>query len=480
MRLQCLTFSAAMVLAAVACQSPGNWDQTSDNSLARLVGENRNPPTSLNGIWQSEGYGWILHIEDDSVELLDVTSSACLDARDTLEEYETYFHTYAIDPTNGRLALRGKFEDYTYYFTRLPELPAQCAIEVESTPQTNFDYFVDVMSAHYAFFEVRDIDWDRVADENRPFVSDAMTDDELWALLKSMIEPIDDGHLSLGRRHDGGRQSFMPGRGKTQNSIIPLAASLNTSPGQLFGKWFDEYKTSILSDLLEGEGKIIARDRVIYGMIDDKIGYLNILKMGGYAEGLGWSAEDFQTETDVLNDALDEALTHLASAEAIVVDATYIGGGFDYLGREISARFARQSTLGSHRSPAHTPSVPPQPLYTSPTQKVSFEGPVIILSSNLTMSASESFIMHMKAMPHITHMGEPTRGALSEVLSKTLPNGWTVSISNEDYLDGALRSWEGLGIPPDIHQQVFVPDNIFDGHLDAVWAAANILRQAAR
>ncbi|MEM7702618.1 MAG: S41 family peptidase [Pseudomonadota bacterium] len=450
------------------------------NTSVKLAGLHGDPALisrELHGVWMSDGYGWALEIRDDGVRMLDVEQSGCIDAKDTLEEYETYFHSYELDASRNRLGLRGLFEGYTYYFARADALPPQCEVDLVSTPRSNFEFLRDVMTSHYAFFKVRGVNWQEIVEQAETQIRDDMSDDELWKVLQSMIAPIDDGHVSFSRVVDGRRVSFMPGRGRTQNSIIPLALERGDSPGRLFGQWFEEYKASILTDILGGNGKIIARDRVIYGMVDDEIGYLNVLKMGGYVEALGFTLEDFTTETDALNAALDEAFLNMESAKAIIVDMTYIGGGFDYLGREIAARFARKPVLGSHRGPAGIASIEPQPLYTYPTERVSFDGPVAVISSNLTMSASESFVMHMKAMPHVVHMGEPTRGALSEVLSKTLPNGWSVSISNEDYLDGELKSWEGIGVQPDIPMQVFDPMNIFNGHVAAIGQVADHLRE---
>jgi carboxyl-terminal processing protease len=56
----------------------------------------------------------------------------------------------------------------------------------------------------------------------------------------------------------------------------------------------------------------------------------------------------------------------------------------------------------------------------------------------------------MMALPNATRIGTPTYGVLSDALEKTLPNGWSVGVSNEVYaaVDGNL--YEGRGIPPNI------------------------------
>jgi carboxyl-terminal processing protease len=51
-------------------------------------------------------------------------------------------------------------------------------------------------------------------------------------------------------------------------------------------------------------------------------------------------------------------------------------------------------------------------------------------------------------------IGQPTQGALSDVLEKKLPNGWTFTLSNEVFTmtDGTIP--EGPGVAPHVATQV--------------------------
>ena len=42
--------------------------------------------------------------------------------------------------------------------------------------------------------------------------------------------------------------------------------------------------------------------------------------------------------------------------------------------------------------------------------------------------------MAMRVQSHLTIMGTPSNGSLSEVLEKQLPNGWLLILSHEVYL----------------------------------------------
>ena len=85
--------------------------------------------------------------------------------------------------------------------------------------------------------------------------------------------------------------------------------------------------------------------------------------------------------------------------------------------------------------------------------------------------------MALRAMPQVTHIGEPTRGALSDVLNKTLPNGWTLELSNEVFTDHTGELWEARGIPPHVPMIVFDRSNPFVGHRRAVSEIAAMIDQ---
>ena len=99
----------------------------------------------------------------------------------------------------------------------------------------------------------------------------------------------------------------------------------------------------------------------------------------------------------------------------------------------------------------------------------------MFLTSSATASAAEIFTLSTMGFPHVTRVEEPTRGILSDILGKRLPNGWTVGLSNEVYTSSDGMVYEGVGIPPDIETPVFVPGNFYPGLKLAVDKAVNYL-----
>ena len=102
---------------------------------------------------------------------------------------------------------------------------------------------------------------------------------------------------------------------------------------------------------------------------------------------------------------------------------------------------------------------------------------MFVLTSELTVSAAEVFAIAMRALPNVTHVGEATRGALSDALYKPLPNGWWISLSNEVYLDADGMAWEGRGIRPEVEIEVFSKADVTRGHPEAVRRVIDLLRQ---
>ena len=98
-------------------------------------------------------------------------------------------------------------------------------------------------------------------------------------------------------------------------------------------------------------------------------------------------------------------------------------------------------------------------------------------NSAATVSAAEILVLCLRALPNVTHLGDTTRGALSDMLWKRLPNGWTVSLSNEVYADADGRLWEGKGIPPEVRIEVSSARALTAKQVKAVRAVAAMARE---
>ena len=196
----------------------------------------------------------------------------------------------------------------------------------------------------------------------------------------------------------------------------------------------------------------------MWGRAHDRIGYIAVFGMGGYSYG------NIDAQIETLNDLLDEILAELADTDALILDISFNGGGYDFFGTEIAARFTDKKRLAFSKWPATAPQYRQQRYITPRTEKdadgTMYFKPVWLVTNDVTASAAEIFTMCMRSLPQVTTVGLHTEGALSDILQKTLPNGWGLGLSNEIYHDHEGICHEGPGVPPQIEMHIFDKDDV--------------------
>jgi Tricorn protease C1 domain len=166
-------------------------------------------PVLLDGLWRSDGYGYLISVSSGKATIYQKTNVSCLadpirtqqgpastDGTITfsLLGQTTSAFTSKTKDTAG-LTQKGSLGEVI--FNRIDRLPAQCGAEVTSDPAAAFDIFVNTYSEHYPFFEQRKVDWSTITDTYRPKVTSATTDQELATIFEDMIRPLGDGHTSI-------------------------------------------------------------------------------------------------------------------------------------------------------------------------------------------------------------------------------------------------------------------------------------------
>lgn len=217
--------------------------------------------------------------------------------------------------------------------------------------------------------------------------------------------------------------------------------ALGADPATRERTWSQHYRNGIVA-LLDGGGHHVANRRILWGRIG-RVGYINIVTMGAFSSG---SASDGTAELDA---ALDDALTAFQGLRGVIVDVTNNRGGYDVISLRIASRFADRRRLAFEKQ-AIGATVPFQPFHVAPSASVRYLGPVTLLTSDITVSAGETFTLAMRALPNVRHAGKRTRGALSDQLAKPLPNGWILTLPAETYRATDGHMYEGIGISPNL------------------------------
>jgi carboxyl-terminal processing protease len=387
----------------------------------------------LDGVWRSRGYGWIWVVKDGRVKAYDESGTLCLPSsrrRFALDDPEARLE---ISPDKKTIRILMDDDQFRYAFDRIDALPATCSSKPRTDPVSVFDAAVETLAAHYAFFDTRKIDWEAAVQSERSKISAKTRDIELFKAISRLLSNFRDSHVSLEGEIGDDELEYNPGE---DPKVLAKAPTQRPVPTIVADNVSEYWNPRAAVELLETEESAFDDD-IVYGLIDDDIGYLAIRSMSG----------DSKSEADR---ALRKALNHFKGTKALIIDVSSNDGGYDMTARTIAAHFTADRTLGYFKYPGDFGDSERQAIYVEPSGSRPYAGPIYLIAGRNTVSAAEIFVLSMRALPNVTQIGEPTDGSLSDMLSKPLPNGWSITLSNEVYLDSSGLGWEGIGIPPHV------------------------------
>ena len=417
---------------------------------------------AIEGVWASDEKGWILEISDEGVTRWEDTPAGCYltpspdAATPLMGQVEYRLFRPARDGQSVRLQyLPG---DASAYFRRLAGLPERCGAEDLSSETDLFDVFTSVMARHYAFFDARGVDWDAEVEKRRARIQDGMGQAALRQMFDELITLLGDSHTKMVGMVEGEPARIQAGFRET----LPM---IREGIGE--NVWVPGIVDQLTEEVLDPGAELIA-DRVVLGEIDDRIGYLQIFTMGGFSEAeepgsIEWS----KAELGALEEILDKALTQFAGYDAVILDLSNNRGGYDAVTRAVAARFTDAPFLGYRVSVPGAPEASIE-YQIEPHNGPRFAGPVYLMTSDVTVSGGEITTLMLNELPNVTQVGTKTRGAFSTPLSKPLPNGWYLELSNEVFESADGEVYEGRGIPPDIEIEIYPQANPIGGHAEAI------------
>ena len=335
--------------------------------------------------------------------------------------------------------------------------PAVCNQPLADSPITNYQVFWETFTEHYPFFALRHMDWEAVDKKFRPQVTATTTPQQLFRILQAMIESLHDAHTfihakPIKERFHGYRPSADPMQKKNAARISEI----------------------IETKYIEGGLRDFCKKQLQFGMLrreapSGPIGYLRIRSFSDYSDD-----REFKKQMNVLESALDDIFRDGAKLRGLVIDVRINGGGSDVFGVSIASRLATQDYLAYSKVIRNDPHDPdhrtvPQPVMVHVSNRPSFRGPVVLLTSADSVSAAETFTMALlDRQPHVTRVGANTQGVFSDVLGRKLPNGWTFGLPNEIYLTKDGKAFDGPGVPPDIEVPIFPPKDMANGRDSAL------------
>ncbi|MEO8451921.1 MAG: S41 family peptidase [Gemmatimonadota bacterium] len=437
-------------LAAVAACSGPKTDKADSPEQPR-------PSAGLSGAWKTDGYGLVFVSNGDTLQAYEVTQTTCVPTMKVIRRAETapgaeavyakdddvFLVKAATDSNEKRLHSDGAASDMV--IRRIAGRPATCDQPTPNTPIGNFDVFAETWKEHYILFDEKHANWDVVAANARAKVTPATKPAELFDILQGMIAPFEDAHTfissdSLKRRFHAlrkgtdrlakhGTRDFMA---KDMPPVLAITDSKLQGP---IRKW--------------------CNDQVQYGHVDDSTGYLRIISEGSYTKEGGFAAGLVALEA-----ALDTIFTD-PKLKGLVFDVRINFGGADPYGLAVASRLATSEYVAYSKEARIDPVdrtkwTPGQPSVVRPSTRPSFKGPVVELTGPLTISAGETTTQAlMGRTPKVLRIGENTQGVFSDVLGRSMPNGWQFGLPNEVFRAQDGKTFDGPGIPPDIAVPVF-------------------------
>lgn len=262
--------------------------------------------------------------------------------------------------------------------------------EQPNTPQGNLEALWQIMDERYCYFDEKGVDWNEVRARYCRQVG-AMSNEQLFEVMKNMLSELRDGHVNLYTPFDVGR----------------------------YWAFYTDYPTNF-SDTLQriylGTDYRIAAS-CSYRILSDNIGYVRLPSFQ-YAAGEG---------------NLDEVFYYLSPCTGLILDVRSNSGGQLTAAEQWAARFCNEKTLVGYMrhktGKGHEDFSDLKAQYLLPSKGMRWQKKVVVLTNRSVYSAANEFVKYMKALQHTMVVGDSTGGGSGLPFSSELPNGWLVRYS---------------------------------------------------
>lgn len=419
--------------------------------LLTACGSDKKPEAEkLAGIYEQAGYGSIVVFTANNYETYHALDKFCWRAEQgplaDLNISEPHFTKQGRHLSFTMPGARA----FPVQLNRINSLPDKCRNPVAPTqnPMQNFELFWHTINDLYAFLPERQIDWQQRYQQYLPQITEQLTDEALFAIFTAMLTGFNDSHTTLSADLHGISTGYSAA---PANAISDYAAETETSTEEVVS----ELLASSLELMQLYAGKELTQANEAHPLwwvkSQDNVGYIMLSALGGFNKNDTDVADDFnQAEA-----AFKAMMADLADTDAIIIDNRFNGGGYDDIGSELVRYFLNKPQVVLQKQAKNRLATTGLARLNLAPATTTYNKPVFLINSALSVSAAETFSIMMKSLPQVTLLGEASNGALSDMLQVTLPNGWLLTLSNEHYLDVHGNNYEVTGVPADIETPVF-------------------------
>jgi len=409
-----------------------------------------------NGLWLADGYGMFVELDASGLHTYQITSISCIPSQtrhfdaihssNSTSAFAADKSIITIDRTDDpdTLRMRWDWAAADIILRRTDKAPEACGHKPANSPEEDYAIFWQTFAEQYPFFALRKVDWHAVDQQYRPRVTAATSPADLFQIFRQMIEPLHDVHTALEARE-----------------INAEFSGWRPSPNHLSDSdWNRAF--SIIESKYVPRVRSYCKGRIQFGMLRNSIGYMRVTTFYDYADGT------FADELQCLRRSLDSMFADAGTLSGLVIDVRLNEGGDDLLGVEIACRMTDRKYLAytkaarnNARLDAPLSFTEKQSVWVVPSPGPRFKGEVALLVGPDTLSAGETFTMALMGRePHVRMIGLNTQGVFSDVLNRSLPNGWSFGLPNEVYYTTDGRAFDAVGVPPDTEVPFFTPEDM--------------------
>jgi carboxyl-terminal processing protease len=420
---------------------------------------------SAETIWKTQGYGYVFHTLGKKTTVFDLTNKHCLENHFITSEFEqTAFieETQRVNKNTRLLNFGGLFP---LKLTKLVSLPAQCQskkiIDIKDknykfNANIVFDVLMNNFEEHYAFTEDRNINWVEQRKLWQERITSKTTQDELFGIIDDFLKELRDGHAILLNQELDRLSHYSPRKWSFWNELKKHSVNypeystyweLHTS---LINKWQENIKNYFDSNFRT----LQYHNNFTLAKTPQNIAYLKIDNFDDF------SNNDVKATQEVM-----ELFTPIIKgSKGLIIDLRFSMGGSDLVSNKIlSYLIGKELLLGGKQFKTPDGFSSLQEIIISPSKFVNYTGDIVVLTSQQTPSAAEAFLLGLQARDGVTFIGERSYGAFSDALTKALPNGWGITLSNERYLNFQGHNYESVGLPVDKNFEFLNIENIEHG-----------------
>jgi hypothetical protein len=304
-----------------------------------------------------------------------------------------------------------------------------------------FNEYAKICIEKFGLEQVKGVNLTELADSIRPYVTDNLSEQELFDLMGIFVDRMQEGHTSLKTI------KYDPDFIKSYYYFIGYPPAYNFLIAR------DKYYGIDAN----ADVQIIAPEEDLfelwYGFLpqDPEIGYIRILSFN-------MNISDAQLET---------MMAYLKDAKGLIIDVRGNFGGYMELVGRLCGYFTTTEVMVGRNYIKNGPgkndfAVTDMKLQPSGSA-YAYTKPVAVLHDRVTFSSGSLFCLTMKALPNVTTIGQVYGGGTGEIVDGFLANGWKWTISSANFLD-----LQGRPTDPGIEADIPMIINPSDTATDAI------------